>query len=109
VLEKLNEIKSTLKDVKEKVDMIADKYEVGVKPNFECSVDHKSIDVKKHNKCSDQLKELGYKELIVENDGCIGPSDLYRYKIIDNDGNKVIEHYSLKGVNDFIKKQNKKA
>ncbi|NEP53843.1 MAG: hypothetical protein F6K65_35630 [Moorea sp. SIO3C2] len=107
MLEKLNEIQSTLKDVKEKVDLIADKYEVGVKPNFECNVDKNNINVKKHNKCYEKLKELGYKELIVENDGCIGPSDLYRYKVIDNDGNKVVEHYSLKGVNDFIKEKTK--
>lgn len=109
MLEKLNEIQSTLKDVKEKVDLIADKYEVGVKPNYESNnVDNNNINVKDHNKCDDELKKLD-KKLIVENDGCIGPPDLYRYKIVDNEGNKVDEYYTLKGVKDYLKKQNKNA
>ncbi|NEO45446.1 MAG: hypothetical protein F6K55_15445 [Moorea sp. SIO4A3] len=109
MLEKLNEIKSTLKDVKEKVDLIADKYEVGVKPKFKCNVDQNNINVKDHNSCYDKVKELGYKELIVENDGCIGAPNLYRYKVMDNDENKVAEFYTLKGVKDYLEKQPKKA
>ncbi|NEQ17627.1 MAG: hypothetical protein F6K44_29505, partial [Moorea sp. SIO3E2] len=70
MLEKLNEIKSTLKDIGEKVDQIADKVEAGVKPKFKCNVDHNKIDVEEHNSCYDKLKELGY-DLVMENDGCI--------------------------------------
>ncbi|NEN94673.1 MAG: hypothetical protein F6K50_03755 [Moorea sp. SIO3I7] len=100
--EDLNEIKSTLKQ-------IADKVEAGLKPKFKCNVDQNNINVKDHNSCYDKVKELGYKELIVENDGCIGAPNLYRYKVLDNDEKKVAEFYTLKGVKDYLDKKNKKA
>ncbi|OLT62266.1 hypothetical protein [Moorena bouillonii] len=109
MLEKLNEIKSTLKNIGEKVDKIADKVEAGVKPKFKCNVDENNINVKAHNSCYEKVKKLGYKELIVENDGCIGAPNLYRYKVLDNDENKVAEFYTLKGVKEYLDKQNKNA
>ncbi|NEO91574.1 MAG: hypothetical protein F6K56_15565 [Moorea sp. SIO3G5] len=107
--EDLSKITSTLKYLGKKVDQIANKVEAGVKPKFKCNVDQNNINVKDHNSCYDKVKELGYKELIVENDGCIGAPNLYRYKVLDNDENKVAEFYTLKGVKDYLDKKNKNA
>ncbi|NEO22253.1 MULTISPECIES: hypothetical protein [unclassified Moorena] len=107
--EELNEIKSRVKALEEKVYHKADQVEAEEKPKFQCYVDTKKIDVKEHNICYDILKELGYNDLIVKDDGCIGPPGQYLYKVIDNDEKKVHECFSLEGIKDFIKKQSKKA
>ncbi|NEN94675.1 MAG: hypothetical protein F6J94_24210 [Moorea sp. SIO1F2] len=107
--EELNDLKSRVKALEEKFDQKAGQVEAEEKPKFECSVDTQKIDVKEHNICYEKLKELGYKELILRYDGCIGRPDKYLYKVIDNDEKKVHECFSLEGIKDFIKKQSKKA
>ncbi|NET63953.1 MAG: hypothetical protein F6K63_05835 [Moorea sp. SIO1G6] len=105
--EDLNDIKSRVKSLEEKIAQKADKVEAEVKPKFKCNVDYNKIDVEEHNSCYDKLKELGY-DLVMENDGCIGPPGQYRYKVLDNDGKKVDDCYTLEGIKEFIKKEEKR-